>query len=160
MGADLSVFLRLFPRVYAVPTLDGAIALPTQSGSGLVPSRLRAASMAAGDGRLLASLDLLFPIVNGLGWRAFNLLALRSVFSCLYFEGESLLSGRSLGLPDLHAGIELGILLTTLAGQTLPLALGLDFPITSIIQSEGGFWASLFISAHLPTLIYGSVLAY
>jgi hypothetical protein len=161
IGSDISAFLRVFPRVYLVPAVDAAIAWPTQStGSGLAGSRVRAGGDSAGDGRLLISVDLLFPIANGLEWKAFNLVILRSIYSCLYFEAESFYSGLALESVDLHAGFELGTVFSTLADKEVPLALGMDFPITRIMQSEGAFWASLFVSTHLPMLLYGAALAY
>jgi hypothetical protein len=161
--AEASVFLRLLPRFYAVPVLDAALAFPAP-GAGIVPGRLRAGDSSTGDGRAYAGLDLLFPVVNGLEVPLANLAILRSVFAGVYAEAEDVFTGLprllvlSPPLWEMRAGVQAGVLLTTLGGARLPLAAGVDVAVSRIAWGTET-WAEglrFFFSAHVPTLFYGT----
>jgi hypothetical protein len=165
--AEASVFLRILPRLYAVPVLDGALGFPSP-GSAVVPGRLRAGDPAAGDGRLYVGLDVLFPVVNGLEAQLGNLAILRSVFAGVYAEAEDVFTGPptafvlSPSLWELRAGLQAGVMLTTLAGAAFPLAAGLDVAVSRIAWGTETLATGLrfFLSAQLPTLFYAGNLTW
>jgi hypothetical protein len=165
--AEASAFLRPLPRFYAVPVLDAALAFPAP-GAGIVPGRLRAGDSSTGDGRAYAGLDLLFPIANGLEVPLANLAILRSVFAGVYAEAEDVFTGLptllvlSPSLWEMRAGIQAGVLLTTLGGAALPLAAGVDLAVSRIAWGTES-WAEglrFFFSAHVPTLFYGTTVTW
>jgi hypothetical protein len=147
--------------------LDAALAFPAP-GAGIVPGRLRAGSAAAGDGRGYAGLDLLFPIVNGLEVRLANLAILRSVFGGAYGEAERVFTGPPAAAAlspdawDLHAGVQLGVTLASLAGLVLPLAAGVDIAVSDLARGTVDLPQSLrlFLSAHVPTNFYAANLTW
>jgi hypothetical protein len=165
--AEVGIFLRLLPRLYAVPVVDAALGFPVP-GPGIVPGRLRAGDASWGDGRGYLGLDLLFPIANGLEVRLANVAILRSVYGGLYAEAEDVFTGLptafvlSPGLWDLHAGIQVGVTLTTLGGAAFPLAAGIDAAVSQLARGavSWGTALRLYLSAHVPTSFYGLTLTW
>jgi hypothetical protein len=90
------------------------------------------------------------------------------VFGGAYGEAESVFTGPPatavLGPDawDLHAGVQLGVTLASLAGLVLPLAAGVDVAVSDLARGTVDLPRSLrfFLSAHVPTGFYAANLTW
>ncbi|MBA7709646.1 hypothetical protein ES703_118568 [subsurface metagenome] len=159
ISLSLFPYLRLLPRVYLSPSIDGAIGFGTEEVLE-VPGRARALKAYSGKHRFSAGMDLLFPIASDLDIKILNLFIFRSILSSIYIEIEQLHSISDPGIQSMHMGLEIGFKFSTIgstiSGDTLPpIAVGLDIPIYDITRIEE---YRVFLHTSLPLKYYGMIL--
>ena len=158
---DSSIFFRLFPRTYLVPSISAAGGWGTGTISG---SSLRSMPDIGAEDKykIYGGLDLIFPLWNGIDLEIFNLLIFRSLSSSVYFETEqTFVSSPALNAFNFHAGLQLALrvdtLLTALTQIGIPIVIGLDVSLNDLDQTD---FFSFFISTSLPLYFYSLLLTY